>query len=94
MLLDKRINYESVDALKTILIKSINSGEEVRVLNNLKIFDESIQKLFTLSNDRFEEILLKEESKESKNPYWNEEENYSSSFNSILVFYSELLCFL
>ena len=91
MLLDKRINYESIDALKTILIKSINSGEEVRVLNNLKIFDESIQKLFTLSNDRFEEILLKEESKESKNPYWNEEENYSSSFNSILVFYSECI---
>lgn len=91
MLLDKRINYESVDALKTILIKSINSGEEVRVLNNLKIFDESIQKLFTLSNDRFEEILLKEESKESKNPYWTEEENYSSSFNSILVFYSECI---
>lgn len=91
MPLDKRINYESIDALKTILIKSINNGEEVRVLDNLKTFDESIQKLFALSNDRFEEILLNKENKESKNPYWTEEENYSSSFNSILVFYSECI---
>jgi hypothetical protein len=89
MPLDKRINYESIDALKTILIKSINNGEKDRVLNNLKTFDESIQKLFALSNDRFEEILLNKENKESGNLYWNEEENYSSSFNSILVFYSE-----
>lgn len=91
MLLDKRINYESIDALKTILIKSINSGEEVRVLDNLKIFNLSIEKLFTLSDDRFEEILLNKENKESQNPYWTEEENYSSLFNSILVFYSECI---
>jgi len=91
MPLDKRINYESINALKTILIKSINSGDEVRVLNNLKIFNLSIEKLFALSNNRFEEILLNKENKESKNLYWNEEENYSSSFNSILVFYSECI---
>jgi hypothetical protein len=91
MPLDKRINYESIDALKTILIKSINSGDEVRVLNNLKNFNLSIEKLFTLSDDRFKEILLNKENKESENPYWTEEENYSSSFNSILVFYSECI---
>ncbi len=91
MLLCKRINNESIDALKTILIKSIHSGEEVRVLNNLKIFNLSIEKLFALSDDRFDEILLNKENKESKNLYWNEEENYSSSFNSILVFYSECI---
>jgi hypothetical protein len=91
MPLDKRINYESINALKTILIKSINSGDEVRVLNNLKIFNLSIEKLFTLSDDRFKEILLNKENKESKNPYWTEEKNYSSSFNSILVFYSECI---
>lgn len=91
MPLDKRINYESIDALKTILIKSIHSGEEVRVLDNLKIFNLSIEKLFTLSDDRFEEILLNKENKESQNPYWTEEENYSSLFNSILVFYSECI---
>lgn len=91
MPLDKKINDESIDALKTILIKSINNGEDVRVLNNLKIFNLSIEKLFALSNNRFEEILLNKENKESKNLYWNEEENYSSSFNSILVFYSECI---
>ena len=102
MQLNKIISYESVDALRSVIIISINNGEEKRVLDNLKIFDESIQKLFALSNDRFEEILLNKENKESKNLYWNEEENYSSSFNSILIFYSEcikqndydnLLCF-
>ena len=75
MPLDKKINDESIDALKTILIKSINNGEDVRVLNNLKIFNLSIEKLFALSNNRFEEILLNKENKESKNLYWNEEEN-------------------
>ena len=91
MQLNKIISYESVDALRSVIIISINNGEEKRVLDNLKIFDESIQKLFALSNDRFEEILLNKENKESKNLYWNEEENYSSSFNSILVFYSECI---
>lgn len=89
MLSNKIINHESIDALRSVIIMSINNGEEKRVLDNLKTFDESIQKLFALSNDRFEEILLNKENKESKNPYWNEEKNYSSSFNSILVFYSE-----
>ena len=91
MQLNKIISYESVDALRSVIIISINNGEEKRVLDNLKIFDESIQKLFALSNDRFEEILLNKENKESENLYWNEEENYSSSFNSILVFYSECI---
>mgnify|MGYP003520088610 CR=1 FL=1 len=91
MQLNKIISYESVDALRSVIIMSINNGEEKRVLDNLKIFDESIQKLFALSNDRFEEILLNKENKESQNLYWNEEENYSSSFNSILVFYSECI---
>ena len=58
MQLNKIISYESVDALRSVIIISINNGEEKRVLDNLKIFDESIQKLFALSNDRFEEILL------------------------------------
>lgn len=91
MQLNKIITYESVDALRSVIIMSINNGEKDRVLDNLKTFDESIQKLFALSNDRFEEILLNKENKESKNLYWNEEENYSSLFNSILIFYSECI---
>ncbi|TLS99567.1 hypothetical protein [Aliarcobacter cibarius] len=91
MQLNNIINHESIDALKCIIIMCINRGEETRVLNNLKVFNESIQKLFTLSNNRFEEILLNKENKENKNLYWNEEENYSSSFNSILIFYSECI---
>ncbi len=91
MLSNKIINHESIDALRSVIIMSINNGEEKRVLDNLKTFDESIQKLFALSNVRFEEILLNKENKESGNLYWNEEENYSSSFNSILVFYSECI---
>ena len=61
MQLNKIISYESVDALRSVIIMSINNGEEKRVLDNLKIFDESIQKLFALSNVRFEEILLNKE---------------------------------
>lgn len=91
MLSNKIINNESIDALRSVIIISINNGEKDRVLNNLKIFNLSIEKLFTLSNDRFKEILLNKENKESENLYWNEEENYSSSFNSILVFYSECI---
>lgn len=87
----KIINHKSIDALKSIIIMSINNGEETRVLNNLKTFNLSIEKLFNLSNDKFEEILLNKERNENKNSYWNDEENYSSSFNSILIFYSECI---
>ena len=44
MQLNKIISYESVDALRSVIIMSINNGEEKRVLDNLKTFNESIQK--------------------------------------------------
>ena len=87
----KIIHHKSIDALKSIIIMNINNGEETRVSNNLKTFNLSIEKLFNLSNDKFEEILLNKERNENKNSYWNDEENYSSSFNSILIFYSECI---
>ena len=87
----KIIHHKSIDALKSIIIMNINNGEETRVLNNLDTFNLSIEKLFNLSNDKFEEILLNKERNENENPYWNDEENYSSSFNSILIFYSECI---
>lgn len=85
------IKDESIDALASILISSINNGTEPRVLNNLKRMDISIEKLFSLSNDKFEKVLLNKERNENRNSYWNIEKNYSSAFYSILHLYSSCI---
>lgn len=91
MQLINNINSKSIDALESILISSINNGAEIRVLNNLERLDVSVGKLFSLSNDKFEKILLNKERNEKENLYWSIEKNYSSAFYSILNLYSSCI---